>query len=880
MRHLRRLLSKWLGLSRNDQVEAELEREINAHLALLEDDFLERGMSADEARLAARRAYGGVEQAKQMHRDERSILWLEQLRQDVRYAFRQFGKSPGFAVVAIVTFALGIGANTAIFSLADLIIRRPVSLPGLERLVSIEEQSSTSEDSGISGANYLDLQAANHTFEQLAAYEYWSAGFGGQDQPFEAVGVKISKNFFTTAGIKPTIGRDFIAGEDTEGRDREVILSNAFWRRRFAADPSVVGKPLNLNGEMYNVIGVMPARAIFPLGAPAFWVPLSMSAQMGSERQQLALHAVGRLRAGVSLKEARAEIVGIWKSLAESYPRANANRSIRVIGLRDSIVLDYNRQFALLLMGVVGFVLLIACTNIATLQFARASGRQREIAIRAALGASRRRVLSQLLTESVLLSLLGGATGAVLSIFGVRLLRNTLPMDVQWFCDVASLQVNGTAFAFTVLLAIASGLLTGLAPAWKYSKSDPTRALAAESHRIAGTSNSRWRSVFVTTEIALALVLLIGAALMVKGFATLVTGQRGMDPKSLLTFHIDLPQSLPLPRVKAFQDNLLQQLSSLQGVRSAALASGIPYSFYENSTALVLEEKMVGQGDQTPAATAESVSPDYFRAMHIPLREGRWFHAGDTSDTLQVAVVSESMARRLWPGQSAIGRRLKSEDRDSLARWVTVVGVVGDIQHEIYDRSFRSILYLPYQQAPPYSLDFVIRSDSTPVQFVPDVRRVIRSLNANFPVENLETLADLISSQASALQYVALLVAGFGILALLLSAVGVYALMANSVAERRREIGIRMALGARKWHVLHTVMRRAMVATGVGITCGVVLALGFARLLSTLIYGVSAWDTETFVSMPILLALVALTATYIPARRATSIDPMQTLRMD
>jgi putative ABC transport system permease protein len=310
------------------------------------------------------------------------------------------------------------------------------------------------------------------------------------------------------------------------------------------------------------------------------------------------------------------------------------------------------------------------------------------------------------------------------------------------------------------------------------------------------------------------------------------------------------------------------------------LASGIPYSFYENSTALVLEEKMVGQGDQAPAATAESVSPDYFRAMHIPLREGRWFHAGDTSDTLQVAVVSESMARRLWPGQSAIGRRLKSEDRDSLARWVTVVGVVGDIQHEIYDRSFRSILYLPYQQAPPYSLDFVIRSDSTPVQFVPDVRRVIRSLNANFPVENLETLADLISSQASALQYVALLVAGFGILALLLSAVGVYALMANSVAERRREIGIRMALGALKWHVLHTVMRRAMVATGVGITCGVVLALAFARLLSTLIYGVSAWDTETFVTMPILLALVALTASYIPARRATSIDPMQTLRMD
>ena len=551
-----------------------------------------------------------------------------------------------------------------------------------------------------------------------------------------------------------------------------------------------------------------------------------------------------------------------------------------IVGLRDSIVLDYNRQFALLLMGVVGFVLLIACTNIATLQFARASGRQHEIAIRAALGASRRRVLSQLLTESILLSLLGGAAGSILSIASVRLLRNTLPTDVQWFCDVSNLKVNGAAFAFAVLLAIVSGVLSGLAPAWKYSKANPTRALATESHRIAGSSNHRWHSAFVTTEIALALVLLIGAMLMVKGFATLVTGQRGLEPESLLTFHVDLPQSRPPQQVRAFQDNLLSQLSKLQGIRSVALASGIPYSSYEDSTALTLEENAATPRDQAPAAMAESVSPDYFRTLHIPLREGRWFDVGDTPDTLHVAVVSESMVQRLWSGQSAIGKRLKSEDFDNVAPWLTVVGVVGDIQHEIYDRSFRSILYVPYQQAPPHSLDFVIRGDSDPVQLAPTVRRIIRSLDSNLPVENLETLGGLISSQASALQYVSLLVAGFGFLALLLSAVGVYALMANSVAERRREIGIRMALGAQKWNVLQTLMRRALVATGVGLSCGIVLALAFTRLLSSLIYGVSAWDTETFVVIPVVLALVALTATYIPAHRSTSIDPMQTLRMD
>ena len=401
-----------------------------------------------------------------------------------------------------------------------------------------------------------------------------------------------------------------------------------------------------------------------------------------------------------------------------------------------------------------------------------------------------------------------------------------------------------------------------------------------ESHRIAGSSNHTWRSAFAITEIALALVLLIGAALMVKGFGNLVKGPRGMEPESLLTFHVDLPQSHLPQQVTAFQDSLLSQLSTLQGVRSVALASGVPYSFYEDSTALVLEGKGTTQRDQAPAAMAESVSPDYFRALHIPLREGRWFQASDHSETLHVAVVSESMAQRLWFGQSAIGKRLKTEDRENAAPWLTVVGVVGDVQHEIYDRSFRSILYLPCAQAPPHSMDFVLRSDSNPQQFAPSVRRIIRNLDSNLAVEHLETLAVKISAQASSLQYVALLLAGFGILALILSAVGVYALMANSVAERRREIGIRMALGAQKGNVLRAVMGRALVATGVGLACGVLLALACARLLSSLIYGVSAWDTETFVIIPILLAFVALAATYFPARRTTSIDPMQTLRTE
>lgn len=365
---------------------------------------------------------------------------------------------------------------------------------------------------------------------------------------------------------------------------------------------------------------------------------------------------------------------------------------------------------------------------------------------------------------------------------------------------------------------------------------------------------------------------------MVKGFRNLATGPHSIEPESLLTFHLELPQTRSPQQVEAFEESLLLQLSVLQGVRSVGLASGIPYSFYEDNAALVVEGKDPAQTGQGPVAMTESVSSDYFRTMHIPLREGRWFEARDVPGARNVVVVSESMAQRLWAGQSAIGKRLSTVDRNHA--WLTVVGVVGDVQHEIYDRSFRSILYLPYQQAPPHSVDLVVRGDSDPLQFASPVRRIIHSLDSNLPVENLETLGVKIKTQASSVQYVALLVAGFGILALILSAVGVFALMANSVAERRHEIGIRMALGAQKWNVLCTVMRRALIATVIGLAWGVLLALALARLLASLIYGVGAWDTETFVVIPGLLALVALVAAYFPARRTTSIDPMQTLRTE
>lgn len=805
---------------------------------------------------------------------------MEGLLRDLAQGLRGLRKSPSFTAVVVATLAIGIGANTAIFSLADLIIRRPVALPEMDHLAVIDGQSAGSEDEGISPANYLDLRMASKSFEKLAAYQYWSASDSNRGPQEELHGVKVTANFFAAVGVAPILGRTFLPGEESSGRNGEVIISSALWKQRFGADTTAVGKTMELNGEPYTLIGVMPARATFPLGAPAFWIPLTMDPGMRADRNELALHTVGGLRAGVSLEQARAEIDTLWRQLTALYPEANRNRTTHVVSLHDHIVLDYNRQFALLLMGAVGFVLLIVCANTATLQLARGARREPEIAIRTALGASRLRLFRQLLVESMILAFAGGGLGGVLAVYGVAVLRRTLPGDVRWFCDVDSLAVNMTGLLFTTGLAIMVGLLTGLAPAWQHSRVEISSALAEGGARIVGRRRHGWRSGFVVAETALAMVLLIGAALMVKGFGLLATGPAGLEPASLLTLHLTLPESRysQPQKIAEFQDQLLQRLSALPGVHSAALASGIPYSFYEDTSDLIVQGASQAVPEEGRVAMSESVSVDYFHSLHIPLREGREFNAADAGSSLPVCIVSRSMAHRLWPGQGAVGKQLKFTSPNSVDGWLTVVGIVADVQHEIYDRSFRSILYRPYEQAPPRSADFALRAGNRPSQLAAAVRSEIRKLDPDLPVENVQSMSELIASQASALQFVAVLMAAFGAVALILAAVGVYGVMANSVTERWREIAIRMALGAHSGKLLATVMRRGLLFATIGTTLGFILALGLARFLSSLIYGVSAWDTDTFVMAPVLLATVAVVACYLPARRATRMDTMAALR--
>jgi len=803
------------------------------------------------------------------------------LGQDLRYAQRQLRKGPGFTIVSLLTLAIGIGVNTAVFSLADLIIRKPVALPEMDRLSVVEEQLPGSENTGISPANYLDMQSELKSFDQLAAYQYWSASASGQGQAEELYGVRVSLNFFSVVRVRPMLGHNFSSEQNSFGTGDQIVISNALWRQYFGSDASAVGATLKLDGKPYTVIGIMPARATFPLGAPSFWMPLTQDSRMRGERRDLELHTVGRLQNGVSLKQARAEVETFWKHLAELYPQANQNRSIQLVSLHDHIVLDYNRQFALLMTGVVGMVLLITCVNISAIQFARAAKRRSEIAVRAALGAGRRPLFRQLLLESMLLGIMGGAIGVVFGVGGVAFLRGTLPNDVRWFCDVDSLSINTRSLLFTTVVALACGLFSGLAPAWQASKAQISAGLAESAVRVAGRRSHFWRAALILSETTLATILLIAATLMAKGFALLATGQQGLAPASLLTFHVDLPQDRypEAQQVRAFNSRLLDQLQALPNVQSAALASGIPYSSYENSSDLIVRD-LPPIETQGPVAMVDSVSKHYFQSMHISLRAGREFDATDSSGSLPVCIVSQSMAQRLWPGRSAVGQQIRFSGSPDTENWITIVGVVADVQHEIYDRSFRSIVYLSAEQNPTRSVDFVIRSEGDPMQLAAVVRSELRRIDPDLPLENLQSLRELIRSQARALQYVAGLMSVFAFLGLILACVGVYGVMAHSVTERWRDLAVRMALGAHSWKLLAAVMGRAFLLSTIGMGTGLLMSLGLARLLSNLIYGVSAWDGATFLTVPLLLTAVALLACYVPARRAIRMDPVVALRYE
>jgi putative ABC transport system permease protein len=871
------------SLFRKEKLDREFNAELTAHLELQIEDNLRAGMSPEEARRSALLKLGGLEQTKESVRDHRGLPLLETLLQDLRYALRTLRKSPAFTVAAMVTLSLGIGANTVIFSFSDLLLNHPITLQHMDRLVSIDVLRSNGDEAPLAAANLLDLRAQTESLDSLTSYQQWPANILGNAGAEEVSGVKVGDDFFATLDVKPAEGRAFLADEHQPGLDHVVVLSYGFWRREFAADPRLSGKSLKIDGENYDVVGVMPDRFQFPSGGPQFWVPLALNDALKADRTKGSLSAVGRLKPDASLDQSRAEMITIWSRLQAQYPEANRQWSLSVVPLRGRLVDEDSRQFAILFLCVAGFVLLIACVNVANLQLARATSRNRELTIRAALGAGRARIVRQLLTESLLLAAIGSLGGLLLAVWGVAIMRADLPAQVAQICDPAGMRVDPRAFIFTLLAAVVAGFLSGIVPAFRGSRLNLRATLETGSTRVAG-GGQRLQRAFVVAEVILAMMLLFVAGLMVKGFYTLAHHQTGMEPDSLLTFHVQLSsrQYADASQRQNFYSQLLERLRGIPGLQAVSAASGVPYSFYENDVSVITENVKETAGAEPPTAMEESITDDYFRVLHIPLREGRPFDRRDGAGAPPVAVVSESMARRLWQGQEAVGRRLRlSESTAGGENWITVVGVVGDIRHEVYDRTFRSILYRPLAQVSASSAYFVLRSSSgDPHPLIPTVRSAIAELDNYQPVNMVQSMTEKISGQASALQFVASLMGLFGLVGILLSAAGIYGVITFSTTQRRAEIGIRMALGAQTGQILRMVIAQgfSLVTFGgiVGLTAGLVLA----RILSSFLYGVQAWDIAVFFTMPLILAVVTSVATLLPAARAASLDPMVALRYE
>ena len=807
------------------------------------------------------------------------------LLQDLRYGARMLGKSPGFAITAILTMALGIGVTTSIFSVCDALLWKPVPLPRLESLVMVLQ--GTAEDvnhwNSATPADVDDIRRQNTTLASLTSWTGGMANLGASGVEPERVNqALVNANFFDVVGVQPARGRGFQPGEDQAGRQREVILSDGLWRRRFGSDPAIVGQIIRLDDQAYTVTGIMPPSFDFPL-ATEIWTPIALTPLQRTTRTAQMLQSIARLKPGNTVEQAAAEISSIGARLEKLYPDSNKNRRFVVWPALKFLVGYETHQYLLMLLGSVAFVLLIACANVANLQFARATGRMREVAVRRALGASRGRIITQLLTESVLLSIGAAVLGLLVAQWGVRMMQNGMPPEIQrYIMGWNTMHLDGRALLFTIAAALGSGILAGLSPAWQCSRPNLTVELKEGSRSSSvGRARQRFRNILVASEVALAVVLLVGASLMVRGFRTVVQNGEALEPSTLLTLRLAITDNKYPEKyqVAEFYRQVLERIQAAPAVRSAVAVSALPYSDHSNGRNFSIEGRQVEPGDQ-PSAMYQVVSPDYFRTLHIPLRAGRLFSQSDGAEAPKVVLISELMAQRWWKNESPIGRRIKIGEPSFKSPWMTIVGVVADVMHNPYDHIPRRTFYVPYQQSPALWMDIGVRTAGDPLLAATAVTAAIRSVDSEQPITDLRTMEKSIHNRAIGLNYMAALMGIFGAVALLLSAIGVYGVMAYLVSEQTQEIGLRMALGAPRGSVLQMIFQRGLLTIGAGLVVGLPLAYGFARLMESLIFGVTASDTATFVGIPVALVAAAALAIYIPARRAMRIDPIVALRYE
>jgi putative ABC transport system permease protein len=810
---------------------------------------------------------------------------MQTLWHDLRYGFRMLAKNLGFTAVAILTLALGIGANTAMFSYVDAWIIKPLPYPQANRLMVLQAHDKKRGWTGTSvtsTADFLDFQRQNTSFEQTAAWTSWNFNLTGDGPPELVEGGRVSWNYFDTLGAKPILGRAFTSADDQSGATHTAVLSQGLWQGRFAGDPKIIGRKITIAGEAYTVVGVMPGTFQFPLmGIANMWTPLALTDKERADRSNSWFSAFGRLKSGVTQEQAGAEGAAIFGRLEKQFPETNTNMTLLVMSMADEVGREEGTPEVMTCSAIVGLILLIACANVANLMLARASGRTKEFAVRGALGATASRLARQLLTESLLLFFFGGTAGLIFAVWGMHWIEAQIPGHIRgYLVNFGHVDLDFTTLAFTLGITLMCGFVFGLAPSIDNSRLDVNRTLKEASGQASGSRRSaRLRRVFVAAEIALAVVVLISATLLVKSFVISVRSSPGYNPANIMVAQLALPSTKYAQdwRRRNFSEEVLTRIRALPQLASAAVASSVPYGGFGQSIEVQAVDKPAPQPGERKGARFTAVSQDYFSTMQIGLVQGRLFNTSDNQGNVPSVIINQTFARQFWPDKDPVGQQLRFGEQHTVG---TIVGVVRDIKMFFARERAERQMYVPLALFPSATQGFVVRSAGDSQATANSIRDAIWVVDPDQPVSSVEPLETLMIIQDAGNRVVTKLMIFFGALAMFLGAIGIYGVMAHLVSQRIHEIGIRMALGASPAQVMRMVIGHGLKLALIGVAVGVLVAFGATRMLANELYQVTPTDPVTFIAVPLLFALVAIFSCYVPARRGMRVDPLIALRYE